>query len=247
MQKLEHPLLSPRNFWSASAYLVLLGVLSAELVEINKAYEWVPARYLVLTLLFVVAIGGYRLVDRLRRAWNRGGEIIKIDFGKVGEVREATSLIALVSQREGRSSALQAVQYHAGRNVLRHLSLITTHEAEGDAIWVREQVQSNYPNVTVHDIHFLEDKDNIPETKGIVEHLRSRSIKEFKVPEADLICDFTGLTKNASAGMILACATRTARLQYMVPNRRGPDGRADPVAGSLPCEVFLKYVVVEDT
>jgi hypothetical protein len=48
--------------------------------------------------------------------------------------------------------------------------------------------------------------------------------------------------------MILACAPRDARLQYMVPKAVTSEGRADITAGisSEPCEVDIRYTVIED-
>lgn len=242
MTKLEHPLLNPRNFWPASTYLVLLGVLSAELVELNNAHHWISNGLLTLMLLVLVGIGGYRLFHRLRRASSRRREVVTIIENE--GVRAAAALIAFVSQGPGRSSALQASEYHAKIGTLRHLWLVTSHAAEGDALWVKAQLEGQ--QVRVHELQFLEDKDSIPETKRLVEHLRARAMKEFHIPEDDLICDFTGLTKNASAGMILACAPKPARLQYMVPNRPLADGRADTTAGSLPREIFIRYSVIQE-
>jgi hypothetical protein len=161
-------------------------------------------------------------------------------------VRGASVLIVFVSQGPGRTSAAQAATYHANLHALKHVWLITTRAAESDAQWVTQELRNQYPGLQVHELQFLDDKDNIREAKGIVEHLRRRAMEEFHMAEADLICDFTGLTKNASAGMILACAPKTARLQYMVPNRVTPDGRADPAGGSRPREVFIQYMVIEE-
>lgn len=244
MKKPEHPLLSPSNFGPASFYLLLLGILSAVLVELNTEHHWIPLEWLALLLFGAAILGGYRLIHRLRRAISRRSEVISI-VEKEG-VRGAAALIVFVSQGSGRTSALQAAEYHAGLASLRHLWLITTRAAESDAAWVGQQIASRNTAIKVHEVQFLEDKDNIREAKGLVEHLRRRAIDEYLVSEPDVSCDFTGLTKNASAGMILACAPRDARLQYMVANRLMPDGRADPSAGSRPREVFIQYSVIEE-
>jgi hypothetical protein len=244
MEKPEHPLLSPRNFWPASLYLLLLGVLSAVLVELNQNYHWVRLEWLAVALLLVVLIGGYRLFERLRRAIAKGTEMVSLVEKE--DVGGAVALIVFVSQGPGKTSGLQAAIYHAGKGTLRHLWLITTRAAESDAQWVIEQIRSQRPDLQIHEIQFLDDKDSIQEAKSMVEHLRQRAMAEFRVAEPDIICDFTGLTKNASAGMILACAPKPARLQYMVPNRVDDGGRADPSAGSRPREVFIQYMIIEE-
>lgn len=244
MDRPEHPLLSPRNFWPASCYLLLLGVFATVLVELNSEHHWIRLEWLAAGLLALMVVGGYGLFERLKRAFAKGREVITVveDEG----VRGASVLIVFVSQGPGRTSALQAVTYHAGRAALKHVWLITTRAAEGDAAWVADQVRAQFPKVRIHEPQLLDDKDNIREAKGVVEHLRQRAMDEFEAAESDIICDFTGLTKNASAGMILACAPKTARLQYMVPNRLMPDGRADTAAGSRPREVFIQYMIIEE-
>ncbi len=244
MKKPEHPWLSPSNFGPASLYLLMLGALGTVLVELDKEYHWVRLEWLGITLAACAFLGGYRLVHRLRRVLASGKEVVNITENEA--VRAAAALIAFVSQMNGRTSALQAAGYHIGRGSLKHLWLITTRAAESDGIWVSEEIKARDASITVHELQFLDDKDNIREAKVLVEHLRNRAMREFRVQEADIICDFTGLTKNASAGMILACAPKDARLQYMVPNKIMPDGRADPSAGSRPREVFIQYHVIEE-
>lgn len=244
MKKPDHPLLSPANFGPASFYLLLLGILSAVLVDLNSQHHLISLEWLALLLVATALLGGYRLLHRLQRAVSRGREVITLI--EQDTVKGAAALIVFVSQGAGRTSALQAAEYHANLRSLKHFWLITTRAAESDAEWVRQEIAARHAEIRIHELQFLEDKDNIREAKSLVEHLRKRAIDEFLVSEAEVICDFTGLTKNASAGMILACAPRDARLQYMVANRLTPDGRADPSAGSRPREVFIQYTVVEE-
>ncbi len=61
-----------------------------------------------------------------------------------------------------------------------------------------------------------------------------------------MICDFTGLTRNAGADMILACMQKTARLPYRVASQLDQHGQADPDAGSHPREVFIQYSVYRE-
>ncbi len=131
---------------------------------------------------------------------------------------------------------------------MEHLWLITTSAAKADAECVRDQVHARHPAVQIHEFEYLDDKDSIRESKEKVESLRRLAMKTHRVSQADVICDFTGLTKGASAGMILACAPRDARLQYMVPKVVTAEGRADTTAGiaSEPREVDIRYTVIEE-
>ena len=79
-----------------------------------------------------------------------------------------------------------------------------------------------------------------------MERIRKQLQREG-LAENDIVCDFTGMTKHMSAGMIFACAPREARLQFMHPRRFLADGRADPEAGpSEPVEVEIAYQIEED-
>jgi hypothetical protein len=80
-----------------------------------------------------------------------------------------------------------------------------------------------------------------------VDGLRRIAKKTRGIPEADLICDFTGLTKHASAGMVLACGARPARLQYVPPS--SPAARDERFRGlepGTPIEVNIAYEVVPE-
>ncbi len=242
-QKGEHKWLSPKNFWPASAYLLLLGVFATVLVELDQEHHWIPMELLAGILLLIVLAGGWGLFERLRRAFAQPGFIRLLENE---DVPGAAALIVFVSQKGGRTSALQAASYHAGCKTLKHVWLVTTRSAEEDAKWVAGEIGAQFPDVKIHETKMLNDMDSIPEAKSTVEDLRKHAIRQHKVAEPDLMCDFTGLTKNASAGMILACAPKDARLQYMVPNRRLDDGRADPAGGSMPREIFIQYTVIEE-
>ena len=58
-----------------------------------------------------------------------------------------------------------------------------------------------------------------------VEKIRRQMLRQ-EIKDNDIVCDFTGLTKHMSAGMIFACAPKEARLQYMHPKRFLANGRA---------------------
>jgi len=154
-------------------------------------------------------------------------------------------LVVLVSNAPGRSSAFEAALYHANQGSLEHLWLVHSAGTKDDAIWIQDGLTKMHPHIRCHRVE-MEDVHSIIETKDIVEHVRRRATREFDVPEKELICDFTGMTKHASAGMILACTPREARLQYMHPKGFLADGRADQSAGSYPLEVQIAFQIEED-
>lgn len=246
MQEQDHPLLSARNFWFASLYFTVIGLLGSLLSEVLNA-QGVPAGIASLAIAVLCAAGGYVLSAHFRRVWRRWWAQRRgfITILENNQVLRARGMIAFVSMGQGRSSALQAALYHADGGALEHIWLVTAPDAVPDAEWVTSQIREAHPGIHIHAIESLEDVNSITAAKGLIEYLRRYAIRECNIPEPDLICDFTGLTKHASAGMILACAPREARLQYMHATRKLADGRADPAAGSVPREVDIRYVVVE--
>jgi hypothetical protein len=155
----------------------------------------------------------------------------------------AKALIAMVSAGGGRATALAAADYHIKE--LEHVWLLTTPTAEPDAIWVSQQIAAVKPDIAIHPIAKVEDNHTIDEVKQLVESLRRKAIADCGIAEGDLICDFTGLTKHASAGMVLACAPREARLEYVAPATKDPSGRG--LTPGKPIEVELAYLLTPDT
>jgi hypothetical protein len=194
----------------------------------------------------LAVIGGLALLlsARVRRAI-KNNEIITLSITKLPD--RAKALVVFVSKGPGSSSALDAALYHADNDMLQDLWIITSEEARDDADRVRREVLSLHPNVTVHPPVYVMNVHDIGEAKTEVEIVRRKCLLKYK-SEKEIICDFTGLTKHMSAGMIFACAPKEARLQYMLPKRFLPDGRADFTAGpSDPIEVEIAYQVEPDS
>jgi len=156
-------------------------------------------------------------------------------------------LVAFVAVGQGSSSALQAVEWHGKQGHLQRVWLLTStsKDAVKDAERVKVEIEAKWPGLASVEIEQLPDIYDIKLIKARVEEVRRRAINAG-VPEEGLICDFTALTKSASAGMILACLPRNCRLEYMHPRKTDADGRADPAAGSDPMEVRLAYELEEE-
>jgi hypothetical protein len=244
MSRRPHRALDPANFTISIIILLLVGVaggLGTEIIKGTK--EGAIWSGLAIVLLLVTALGVV-LSERIQRwmRWNRRFQRI----GITKQVTRAQALIVFVSKGAGRSSARDAAFYHAEGEVLRHLWLLTSSEAEEEAAWVRGQVGARYPAVTVYPTVCLPDVYSIPDAKEEVERIR-KAILRKELDDREVMCDFTGMTKHMSAGMIFACAPKEARLQFMHPKRFLADGRADPEAGaSEPVEVEIAYQIEED-
>jgi hypothetical protein len=244
MARRPHTALDPANFTLSMIILLLVGVEGGLVTEIVKRTADTTVWTVAVVILLVVAGLGIALSERLQRWVRRSRQFQRVEVTK--HVSRARALIVFVSKGAGKSSARDASLYHAGDRVLEHLWLLTSAEAQADAEWVRTEVKRECPSVEVHPTVSLIDINSIVEAKEEVERIR-RLLQRKGLAENDIICDFTGLTKHMSAGMILACAPKEARLQYMHPKRFLADGRADPDAGpSEPVEVEIAYQVEED-
>jgi hypothetical protein len=244
MAKRPHRALDPANFALSIVLLLLVGVAGGLGTDVVKgtanAAEWTG----IAVILLMVAGLGVLLSERIQRWMRRSREFQEI--GLTRSVPRAQALIVFVSKGAGRTSARDAAFYHAGDGVLRHLWLLTSAEAEADADWVRAEVERECPRATVYPTVCLPDIYSIPDAKAEVEKIRKGMLRKG-VAENDIVCDFTGMTKHMSAGMIFACTPKEARLQYMHPKRFLADGRADPAAGpSEPIEIEIAYQVEED-
>jgi hypothetical protein len=153
----------------------------------------------------------------------------------------AKAVVAMVSKGGGSQTAVTAVAFHS--KTLEHVWLITTPTAKADAESVSAQIAALKAGVTIHPITFVENTHTIEEVKPKVEGIRREALKQRGVWERDLICDFTGLTKQASAGMVLACAHRAARFQYI---RAEWDDAGRPVPPGSPVEVGVAYQVAAE-
>jgi hypothetical protein len=244
MAKKPHRALDPANFTISIIILLLVGIAGGLGTEIIKGTADSAVWTGFCVILLLVAGLGTLLSERIQRWMRRSRQFQKI--GVTRRVARARALVVFVSKGAGRQSARDAISYHAAEQVLKHLFLLTSTAAEVDANWVRLETAQNHRGVQVYPTVYLSDVYSIVEAKEEVEKIRRRMLREG-LPENDIICDFTGMTKHMSAGMIFACAPKEARLQYMHPKRFLDDGRADPDAGpSEPIEVEIAYQVEED-
>ncbi len=155
----------------------------------------------------------------------------------------AKGLVAMVSAGNGRMTALAAARHH-GKLGLKHLWLISSQESRADAEWLQAEMARDLPAVDVKLRPSLESAFSVEEMKAEVEHVRSLALKQLHLREDELVCDFTGMTKHASVGMVLACLPAVARLEYVSPQTS--DERQRGVTPKPPVEVHIAYRLEED-
>ncbi|HET6842927.1 MAG TPA: hypothetical protein VFK06_14820 [Candidatus Angelobacter sp.] len=237
--KRSHILLDSANLWiwlATSIIVAILGNLATKLVQ-----DSIP-RFAFFSVLVIFIFLGMAFSDTVRKMVRERQHFAQIDFQI--HVPPARALIVFVSKGPGSSSALDAAFHHAKGDHLQDLWMIASEESISEAKRIEEQITSQHPRVKVHPVTCIHDINSIREAKSEVENLRGKCLRKYH--ESEVICDFTGLTKNMSAGMIFACAHREARLQYMHPNSYLPDGRADVNAGSHAVEVKIAYQIEEE-
>lgn len=244
---MAHILLKPRNLPLYITFALVLAVLGNSVFELLKGTPFgeilLPmsssaAGLIALSLYFSPWFQGMR---------KRSTELISV-IPEIGPpVLPVRGLVAFVAVGQGSSSALQAAEWHGKQGKLQRVWLLTStsKEAVKDAERVKAEIEAKFPALASVVIEQLPDIHDIKLIKARVEEVRRRAINAG-IPEEGLICDFTALTKSASAGMILACLPRNCRLEYMHPRKIDADGRADPAAGSDPMEVRLAYELEEE-
>jgi CRISPR-associated protein (Cas_Cas02710) len=242
----RHILLNPSNFWLWLILALAVSVAGNITTDLVKSPSSVELWWRLLGILVFVVVLWILLSRTVRRTISeliaRQRRLIQLDIQT--SVSAAKALIVFVSKAPGSSSALDAALHHAAGG-LEVFWMITSQEASEEAERIGRELKAQYPKVDVHPVVCISDIYSIVEAKAEVENIRRKSMRRFKT-EADIICDFTGLTKSMSAGMILACAPRQARLQYMHPNKFQPDGRADISAGSHAVEVKIAYQIEDE-
>jgi len=241
--------LDPKSFAPFTLYALLLSIVGALTVEVlkdlldspagaHKVYLWVVwgAGVVILGALF-------KIYDpAVRRFLEAPGMPEHWAFTSSATVRPARGLVLLVSSSpSGLAGCLDGVAHH--QSVLKHLWLI--HSSDADSIANVEKIEEYCRSLGLlvkTSKRLLDDLFSIEMTKAHIEFVREEA-HSYGIEDRDLIYDFTGMTKPASAGVVLACIRPEHRLQYMEPRGFREDGSPDPKAGSVPVEVDIRYDV----
>ena len=231
---------NPKLFAAFSLYALFLAVFGAIVVEQVKHWAGLHFDPGVLTAacvaMFLLVNVAY---DRRLRGWLRHSEPIGLFEDRT--VKASRGLMLLVSRGDGVRQATWAIQHHRTR--LTHLWLIHSSDSEEVAKSLRTQTEQDLPAITVR-LMQLPNLGSVELAKQLVEQVQTEA-KLAGLDWDDLICDFTGMTKPVSAGVVLANVGPHARLQYMEPTKTLPDGRPDPEAPSKPVGIRLNYDPLE--
>jgi hypothetical protein len=246
-----HRLLDPGNFWLYSFYVILLSIASSALSEVLKGTfgsSSVHSMEVTALACFSLMFGFWAVwFYQFRRHMESHFTIVDI---KPQPPVPASALIALCgpSPEDKRTSnpAYVAALYHRGTppdRILQYLWLITSHSGEATAKWINEQAKGW--GVKVHSPVVLDDTCAVDIIRLKVEEARLEAIEGYNIPEKDIICDFTGMTKPVTAGMILACAPKGRRLQYL-QGQYDAGGKLQLDTKPVPIEITIQYEIEHD-
>lgn len=236
MSKIPEPL-DPKYFTAFSLYGLLVALLATLVVESLKfdvtspeAAHWSPHWWLLGAVVIFVALN-FLYDTKLGKLLRRSRPIV-LHLMAGRDVARGRALILLVSRGEGASSARAAIEWHQGelsRVWLIHSSDSSEAADELKAI-AQERTRAEVIKRPLDAVHSI----------GIASALVSEILSEAKrvgYKDDEIVCDFTGMTKSVSAGMLLASLRQSVRLTVMEPNATREDGHPDPTAGSHPVEI----------
>ena len=240
------PLTDPNRLLLFTVYAFLIGLLASLTPEVLKEFfagpdagtRWYPGIWRLAILGLVVAL--FLIYSPAVKRWLAASSALApLTLTSDYKVRFAKGLVLLVSRGEGVHSGICAIDYH--RPELTHVWLL--HSSDPGSIEGREKIERHCSEVApavkvearlIHNIFSIEG------VKALVESIR-REAKGKGICDADFICDFTGMNKPVSAGVVLACIRPENRLQYMEPTQFLADGKPDSRVPSHPVEVLLSY------
>lgn len=185
------------------------------------------AHFKILGLTMAILIGAAFLLSSILRFLRRG----HISAIARPHPEKRKGLVFLVSNEE---PLAKAFAYH--QPVLSHCWLIATN----NSLEVAREFQEKHaqPGKRFF-IKVLSDEFSWEECKKIIDEIYANLPEGLK--PTDVITDFTGLTKPASAGAILACLSPDRPLQYVQPifEMRGDGMKA--IGPGDPIEIVIDY------
>lgn len=167
------------------------------------------------------------------------------------DVERRRGLIAAVSTGPPETPADSAAGFHLGNEpfTLTHCWLIAgpgdkqPGSSPANALRLRDTLQARG---VVVDVWQLDSTGDVEDIFLKVQAMIDEGLHRYRLREEEIIVDTTGGTKTMTIGMMLAALAKQVPLQYMEPNNILADGRADRQAGSVPRQVDITFVRVDE-
>lgn len=200
-----------------SIVLFIVGAICIGVVS-NAVYDWLmdwlgPNPLVVFILGLVAFIALVVFVHWFREFAQRRARNSRLRAEEYETPQCKRGCIVLVSQVEAAKTGLKPHLDSLQRCWLIH-SAQSKEQAEDVARWLDD----NKDGAVVVELRQVDDVSNPIEFYKVVGSIYS-SLPSGLQPN-DVIADFTGLTKNASVGMVLACLDADRELQYVAEERR---------------------------
>ena len=153
-------------------------------------------------------------------------------------------LIAFVSLGMGKTSAKEAIKFHAAGSdekslpKLKHVWLLYSPASANNAEEIRTYAATYPISCDMIQLDLSNDVQNVKRIKDQIDKIAERALQEG-ISHEDVAIDLTGGTVMVSLGFFLAGLIYGFNLQVLIPNKIDQDGRAIPDAGSSPFTLAL--------
>ena len=197
---------------------------------------------LTIAACLITALIARYLTARHWQQWLKSRESFRLHVEPTPSI-PSRALVALCSpckpEDDEKSAAYEAALHH--RETLRYLYLITSPGGMETARRIGERVRQWRP--ATDPIHVfppaeLYDMNAIDVIKAKVEAVCEELLKVSRLPEGELVCDFTGMFKTVSVGMVLACVPPGRRLSYLA-GQYTPEGQLIRTAKPTATEIKI--------
>src|SRR5260370_34292479 len=232
-------LTDPNRLLLFTIYAFLIGLLATLTPEAMKGLfstsesseRWYPGAAWLGTLAVVVIL--FVVYHPKIKVWFQANRALApLTLTSHYNVRSVKGLVLLVSRGEVINMGNYAIDYHCP--TLTHVWLIHSSDP-GSKEGVQKITQhcgKVAPALVVEPVP-LSNVLSVEMAKALVESIRKEA-NGLGIEDPDFICDFTGMPKPVSAGVVLACIRPGHRLQYMEPQAVVKGGGPLQTAGSRP-------------
>lgn len=206
-------LINPQSFWLYFLATTAVGMAGAGFYDVLLRWLEEPDRSIFGPLL--IAAGAAILVIVL--AWSlfkfaSRKTMLRPSGGRVAEKRKG--LILLLSPNKNdklQPAAVTALKHH--EETLTHAWILHSAESEDEAV----QISAQFSSINIQ-LRLMQDVKSIQSFYNEIEAIFSNLPPDFT--ETDVVTDFTGMTKFASIGAVLACHSVERALQYVdIPDK----------------------------
>lgn len=213
---------------------IVFNLIGDQITQILGIPKSIWQSSIVFLLVASVLLGISNIWSRIRKLFRRNSSVEEVRLFQLQQT--FPGLIVMVSLGEN-PPARQAIEHHwnNGNGNLAHCWLICTQQSFPDAErLVNHLVEQGIPRRFFHygqDYQFPDSENpdrcfslvvtpqyehDPTHIRRLIDSIYQDAETRYHLPEAEIIADYTGGTKSATAGTILACAQPGRKLQYIM-------------------------------